>query len=216
MFTGIIESIGTINQIGSRGNYKLFTIIPDRIFENLGLGESIAIDGCCLTVTEFKQGKFVVEASQETLSKTLAGSYKTGQIVNLERAMTPSGRLGGHIVTGHVDYLGKISTVSKIGDSIELKVEFPADYNIYLVAKGSITINGISLTVNEVENSSCTVNIIPFTQYETAIKNLKSGDKVNLEFDILGKYVVNLLHADKKQMAAKSSLTINKLKESGW
>jgi riboflavin synthase len=211
MFTGIIETIGTVKKIESRGNYKILTLAPEKEFADLVMGESIAVDGCCLTLIAFDKKSFTLEASQETVRLTILSKYKSGDKVNLERALQPSGRLGGHFVSGHIDCTGKIEELKKIGDSLEMVVQFPEEYGLYLVEKGSITINGISLTVNRIVDSTFSVNLIPFTQVETTINRFKKDDIVNLEFDILGKYVARFLGKDKK-----SNITINKLIESGW
>lgn len=211
MFTGIIQTVGSISVIGSRGNYKLLTIQPESRFEGLELGESIAVDGCCLTVTRFDKNSFTVEASQESVKTTIIDKYSTGRKVNLERALLPSDRLGGHIVAGHVDCIGEISDVKKIGESVELSVMYPKQFASLVVSKGSIAINGISLTINEIKDGIFTANIIPHTQHVTTMQDLKKRDKVNLEFDIIGKYVARLA-----ETKAASGLTIDKLINSGW
>lgn len=216
MFTGIIETRGKIVNVSPFGNYKRLTIKPEKTFENIVLGESVAIDGCCLTVVKYDKDSFVVEASQETLRLTIMGSYKSGSTVNLERALLPTGRLGGHIVAGHVDCFGKVAGVEKIGESVALSIRYPIEYDDYLVPKGSIAINGISLTVNEIKDDIFKANIIPFTLRETTIEKLKIGDEVNLEFDILGKYAVKLLKKTGGKAKQKSNLTVDKLIESGW
>jgi len=211
MFTGIIETVGTVSGTNNRGNYRLLTVQPRKMFDKIELGESIAVDGCCLTVTEFDEGTFTAEASQESLSLTIIGGYDIGTKVNLERAMTPSSRLGGHFVQGHVDCIGKIIEISTVGESLVVGVEYAEEFKPYLVAKGSIAISGISLTVNELEGNRFWVNIIPHTSGNTTIESWKAGDKVNLEFDIIGKYIVRQLTAVKK-----NELTIDKLIEAGW
>ncbi len=211
MFTGIIETIGMVKKIKARGGYKILTISPAGPLEDLIGGESISVDGCCLTLTEFDKSSFTVEASRETTRLTILKYYKTGSNVNLERALQPSGRLGGHFVTGHVDCRGEIIDVKETGDSIEMTLQFPESFADYVVDKGSIAINGISLTVNRIIGENFTVNLIPFTQAETTINRLKKHDEVNLEFDILGKYVAKFAKKD-----TKNNITINKLIESGW
>jgi riboflavin synthase len=213
MFTGIIETVGKVVGITPRGNYKLFRIEPAKAFENVVLGESIAIDGCCLTVTEGDSQSFTVEASQETIRLSIAKEYRQNVKVNLERALIPSDRLGGHIVTGHVDCRGTIAGLEKIGESLELTVEYPDEYDDLVVPKGSIAINGISLTVNDVGDHKFTVNLIPYTREGTTVGGFKIGDEVNLEFDLLGKYIARML---RKQEKNKSSLSINKLIDAGW
>ncbi len=211
MFTGLIQSTGSITTVGSRGNYKLLTIKPDIPFENVELGESVAVDGCCLTVTKFDKNSIVVEASPESVKTTLIAKYSSGNIVNLERALLPTDRMGGHMVSGHVDCLGEINDIRKIGGSTELSIKYPEEFDSYLVPKGSVAINGISLTVNELEKNILKVNIIPHTRYATTVQNFKKGSFVNLEFDIIGKYIARMM-----TNKTKNNITIDKLINSGW
>ena len=211
MFTGIIESTGTVRQIKSRDNYKILKIMPEVKFEDVVLGESIAIDGCCLTIIAADDGEFVVEVSQETTRLSIIDEYKSGARVNLERALVFNGRLGGHFVTGHIDCRGRITESVTIGKSLVLSIKYPEEYGDYVVAKGSVAINGISLTINDVSRGIFTVNVIPFTREKTNIESFKAGRNVNLEFDILGKYIFKLLRKD-----IKSDLTLEKLVKSGW
>lgn len=211
MFTGIIETVGNVRKTISRGGYKILTISPDRPFDNLVLGESISVDGCCLTVIEFGKNDFTVEASQETTRLTIIDNYRTNIRANLERALQPSGRLGGHFVTGHIDCKGKTADIKKTGNSIEMSIQFPDEFNNYLIEKGSIAVNGVSLTVNRIWQNSFDVNLIPFTQEETTVNQFNKDDEVNLEFDILGKYVAKMLNKNNA-----NRITLNKLIESGW
>jgi riboflavin synthase len=211
MFTGIIESVGDIVEVRSRGNYKLLTVRPEVPFDGLATGDSVSVDGCCLTVTAVGKDGFTAEASQETISLSIVGSYRAGVRVNLEQALRASGRLGGHFVTGHVDCPGKIVKIKRVGDSIEWSVKFPAEFSNYIVEKGSIAINGISLTINRIEGDVFSVNLIPYTRRMTTAERQEEGAEVNLEFDLLGKYIIRLLDKGKK-----STLTYDKLIESGW
>ena len=211
MFTGIIETTGKISGLSTRGNYRLLTIKPFRLFEDIKLGESIAVDGCCLTVTKFDKKDFTVEASQETSRLTLVDNYKSGMIVNLERALRPGDRMGGHYVTGHVDCLGEVILIKNIGESVALKIGIPENFIDLIVEKGSIAINGISLTINDVSDKTFTVNIIPHTLTETTIDALKTGSLVNLEFDVLGKYIIQYMKKNEN-----TGLTFDKLIESGF
>ncbi len=211
MFTGIIETTGRIKNFGSRGNYRLLTIRPANAFEKIELGESIAVDGCCLTVTAFDAESFTVEASQESQAHTIIEKYSVGTRVNLERAMLPTSRLGGHFVTGHIDGIGKIVESRAVGESQVIGIEYDMRFAPYLAAKGSIAINGISLTVNEIEDNKFRINIIPHTFKNTTVEEWKTGEKINLEFDIIGKYIVRQLSAKTKQ-----DITIEKLMEAGW
>ncbi len=211
MFTGIIEQVGRLRDIRSRGNYSILTIEAKFEGEPLKDGESIACDGACLTVVSGNESSFVVEASQETAAKTILSSYRAGSAINLERALRADSRLGGHFVSGHVDTVGEISSIRPVGESTDVTVTYDSDHDLLVVEKGSIAINGISLTVNTVKKGSCSVNIIPFTMTETTIGQFKSGSRVNLEFDLIGKYILK----NQKAMAA-GGLTRRKLIESGW
>ncbi len=211
MFTGIIETTGEIAATATRGNYRILAIKPAIPFEKIELGESIAIDGCCLTVTAFDKRGFSVEASQETIGLTLVKDYSEGTRVNLERALLPTSRLGGHFVTGHIDCVGHIKSVAKVGESNEITVQYPLDFKNYLVTKGSIAINGISLTVNEIKGDQFTVNIIPHTFDATTAGIFRAGHRVNLEFDLIGKYINKQPNNNNKK-----PITIEKLIESGW
>ncbi|SYZ73535.1 Riboflavin synthase [Candidatus Zixiibacteriota bacterium] len=211
MFTGLVETIGTVTEIGQRQNYRTIKIAPDKLFSDLSLGESIAIDGCCLTVIEFGKKEFAVEASPESVSRTIVPDYRGGSRVNLERALLPTGRLGGHFVTGHIDGIGTVSAIKKSGEAFELRVECPSGDRRYIVPKGSIAINGISLTINDINENKLTVNLIPHTRTMTTAGNFKVGDRVNLEFDIIGKYIARFLSQENR-----NNLTIDKLMDSGW
>lgn len=211
MFTGLIESTARLKSITPKGNYRVFTLEKFSFEEPLVKGESIACDGACLTVVSFNKSEFSVEASQESLAVTIMNKYRTGSMINLERALKFSSRLGGHLVSGHIDCVGKIDFLKPIGESLEIGIKFDTDFDRYVIAKGSIAINGISLTVNEVRPGFLSVNIIPHTATETTITNWSAGDEVNLEFDMIGKYLFKMLrNKDKKE------LTIDKLIESGW
>jgi riboflavin synthase len=211
MFTGIIETCGTVVRIGSRGDYKELRIKPENELSDIIIGESIAVDGCCLTVTEESPDDFMVEVSPESLKSTIIGDYRIGTKINLERSLLPTTRMGGHFVTGHIDTVGRAVEISKEGNVLELTVKFPAVYAEFLISKGSVAINGISLTVNKVESESFKVNLIPHTRTLTTLDLLKTGDKVNLEFDLIGKYIVQSLKNNNR-----SSLTLDKLIQSGW
>ncbi len=211
MFTGIIETCGVIARIDSRGDYKELRISPESELSDLIIGESIAVDGCCLTMTQKSKDYFAVEVSPESLKLTIIGDYRIGTKVNLERSLLPTTRMGGHFVTGHIDTVGRAEKISKEGNILELTVKYSAAFAELLVTKGSVAINGISLTVNRVEGDSFKVNLIPHTRKVTTLDLLKTGDKVNLEFDLMGKYVVQLLKKNNRD-----SLTLDKLIQSGW
>lgn len=211
MFTGLVEAIGTVQRLSNRGNYLLISLSPANTSFEVKDGDSISCDGACLTVVSHTPAAFDVEASQETVAKTTIGDWKLNDRVHLERALRADSRLGGHFVTGHVDCVGAVKRVREVGESLELSIEFDGTYDPLVVAKGSVAIDGVSLTVNETGAGWLTVNLIPFTLKATALGRLKSGDQVNLEFDILGKYVIKQNHAP-----VKTGLTIEKLLESGW
>ncbi|NLW35235.1 MAG: riboflavin synthase [Syntrophorhabdus aromaticivorans] len=193
MFTGIIEDIGSIASItksGGKWEFHVKTVLADR---DLREGDSIAIDGVCLTATRIGDGGFYADASLETLSVTTLTEKKTGTKVNVERAMSPDGRFGGHFVMGHVDAIGIIVDMRKAGDSVRISIEIPPDISRYIVKKGSVAIDGISLTVNDQKNNIFTVNVIPFTVSKTTLGEKNPRDKVNIETDIVGKYIESFL-----------------------
>lgn len=210
MFTGIIEDIGTLERLESRGNYRVLTI-GARFCAELTDGESVCCDGACLTVVKFDTKSFVVEASQETAARTILGSYRVGSRINLERSLKVNGRLGGHLVSGHIDTSGTVEYMKPVGESLELMIGYDSRYDALVIEKGSIAINGVSLTVNTVRSGACSVNIIPFTVKETSLGRLQSGGQVNLEFDMIGKYVARM-----SGLTPKSGVTLDKLHESGW
>ena len=191
MFTGIIEEMGIVKSIKS----KVITIEANKIFDDLKLGDSVAVNGTCLTVSSFSNKIFNADITSETLSRTNLGDLKSGFKVNLERALTLNGRLGGHIVSGHIDGVGIIKNISKKSEDIELVIEVPTNLMKYIIEKGSVAVDGISLTIAKVDNNknNFSVAIIPHTLKETVLYYKKAGDKVNIENDIIGKYVERLL-----------------------
>jgi len=211
MFTGLIETVGEVKEIRRRGDYRVLAIASSIEPTSIQLGESMACDGACLTVTEVTGDRFVVEASPETVARTILGAYKRGSLVNLERAMQLGDRLGGHLVSGHIDDVGVVDYARHVGESIELAVTFDRKYDALVIEKGSIAINGVSLTVNAVRAGWLAVNLIPHTVRATTFGRLKPGNKVNLEFDMIGKYILKL-----GRMSQSSGLTRDKLTESGW
>ncbi|MCH8027086.1 MAG: riboflavin synthase [candidate division Zixibacteria bacterium] len=211
MFTGLIETTGTIKKITNRDNYLVFDIEAKFDDDKHKIGDSVACDGSCLTIVSFDRQKFTVEVSQETIDKTIAANYKVGSKLNLERPLKIGNRLGGHFVSGHIDDTGLITDLKVIGASVELSLTFDKKFEKLVVDKGSITINGVSLTVNSVTENRLTVNLIPHTLESTNLQNLKANDKVNLEFDIIGKYAVK---AQESSNSDKQALA--KLSEGGW
>ncbi len=191
MFTGIIEAVGVIENIERNGTNVNFTLSCP--FSNeLKIDQSLAHNGCCLTVVEINNSQYVVTAIDETLQKTNLGSWKKGSIVNLERCTKVGSRLDGHIVQGHVDKTGKVIAIENKDGSHFVTIEYNNEGNFITVPQGSITVNGISLTVAKSEDFRFSVAIIPYTWEFTNMQNLNIGDDVNLEFDIIGKYVAKL------------------------
>ncbi len=193
MFTGIVEELGTVDALVDQGDAVRLTVRGPHVVVDAGLGDSISVNGCCLTVTERDQETFTADVMHETLEKTSLGDLAPGDRVNLERAVTPQTRLGGHIVQGHVDGTGEVRgrTPSEHWEVVE--VELPAALARYLVPKGSVTVDGISLTVVDVGPGSFTVSLIPETLARTTLGFKQPGDRVNLEVDVIAKYVERLL-----------------------
>ncbi|MFH1701473.1 MAG: riboflavin synthase [Candidatus Zixiibacteriota bacterium] len=212
MFTGLIESIGIIKNISWRGNYRVITISPEPRFENIAMGESIAVSGPCLTVSGFDKNSFTVEASQETTKITTIKHLRIGNHVNLERALRTDGRLGGHFVSGHIDCKLKIIDISKIGESRQIKIDLPDKYAAYVIDKGSICLDGVSLTVANLGKNNFMVNLIPETQKRTTLYNKKTGDELNIEFDLIGKYI--LRHLDRVSNPEK--LSVESIRKMGF
>ncbi|WES95945.1 riboflavin synthase [Chryseobacterium arthrosphaerae] len=192
MFTGIIEAVGVIEKIEEKGSNIDFTLTCPFTNE-LKIDQSLAHNGCCLTVVEIKENQYVVTAINETLEKTNLGKWELGTVVNLERCMKMDGRLDGHIVQGHVDKTGEVVGIENRDGSYFITIAYEADGNFVTVPQGSITVNGISLTVAKSEDAQFSVAIIPYTWEFTNMNHLKIGDKVNLEFDIVGKYIARLI-----------------------
>ena len=196
MFTGIIEAVGEIDAIEDTGGFRTLRVRAGSILDGIASGASIAVNGVCLTVRAFTAGSFTAELSAETLERTSLSNLGPGTIVNLERPMRADGRFGGHIVQGHVDGIGKIRSFNRDGDNWNLRVEFPEKAARYIVEKGSIAIDGISLTVAAIAPSVLEVAIIPHTFENTNLRHARAGDTVNLEFDVIAKYVERMLHRD--------------------
>jgi riboflavin synthase len=195
MFTGLIEGTGTLVRIDSHGPDAKMIIRADFALEKVVLGESIAVDGVCLTVVAFQKALFTVDVSAETLNRTTLGRKTAGSRLNLERAMRLGDRLGGHLVAGHVDGIGLVRNRYAEGRSWRLVFAMPEDLDRYVIAKGSIAINGISLTVNGCETQQFDVNIVPHTGRMTTIGDWQIGTEVNLETDLIGKYVEKMVRA---------------------
>ncbi len=197
MFTGIIEVVGRVASRRPMGRGIELEIATGLDLSSDTIGDSVAVDGVCLTVTKINGDVFSATASSETITRSTLGQIRPGERVNIERALTLSSRLGGHIVLGHVDTVGSLLQKDPAGESIRLKVRYDSAFSKYAVEKGSISIHGVSLTINELQGDSFTVNIIPYTAESTSLTLKSVGDRVNLEFDVIGKYVENLLHKDR-------------------
>ncbi|MBU1041235.1 MAG: riboflavin synthase [Proteobacteria bacterium] len=193
MFTGLIQGKGRVVTVEARGAETRLKLRALFELKNITPGESIAVNGACLTVENYGDNWFTVYASAETLQHTSLGALKTGAEVNLERALALGDRLGGHLVSGHVDCLASVTDIKPAGESRVYTLAFPAEYGQLVVPKGSITLDGISLTVNDCGPEFLSVNIIPATQRETTISGWTPGTKVNMETDLIGKYVRNML-----------------------
>ncbi len=189
MFTGIVEEVGKVVSVKAKGDGKVFSIKAKRVFEDLKVEDSIAVDGVCQTVFEIKGDVFDVFAMSETLKKTTLRDLKTGDIVNLERALTLSTRLGGHLVQGHIDGVGIVEGLKRQSNTYLLDIRIPPEFKKFVVLHGSIAINGVSLTVARKSGSLITVSLIPYTLENTSLKILRRGSRVNIETDIVGKYL---------------------------
>lgn len=201
MFTGIIEEIGTIKNIQKGAASAVLTIAAKTVLEDVHLGDSIAVNGVCLTVTSFSKKQFTADVMHETLNRSSLGALRSGSHVNLERAMKADGRFGGHIVSGHIDGTGTIAQIRKDDNAIWYTIQTPPELMRFIIEKGSITIDGISLTVAREEHDRFQVSIIPHTAAQTILSEKKSGDVVNLENDCIGKYVAKLLQPYQGQTA---------------
>jgi riboflavin synthase len=193
MFTGLIEEIGTIKAISPLGGGKTIEVSAKKILDDVKVDDSVSIEGVCQTVVSVASTSFVVEAVEETLRKTNFNKLSIGKKVNLERAMRLNDRLGGHLVQGHADCTGTIRQIRRETTGILIQVAYPSEYAKYLVRTGSVCVNGVSLTIARLDGGSFTVSIIPHTFNNTSFQFLKNGDSVNLEFDIIGKYLEKLL-----------------------
>jgi riboflavin synthase len=193
MFTGLIQGTGTLLRVERHGPDAGMVIQANYVVEKLSLGESVAVDGVCLTVTAFKGNMFTADVSTETLSRTTLGRKLPGARFNLERALRMGDRLGGHLVSGHIDGIGVLRERSQEGRSWRLYFEIPPDLSRHTIEKGSIAINGISLTINGCQDGRFDVNIVPHTGKETTIDDLQIGEEVNIETDLIGKYVEKML-----------------------
>ncbi|RQD77825.1 MAG: riboflavin synthase [Candidatus Syntrophonatronum acetioxidans] len=216
MFTGIVEEMGTIRKIEMKGTYPYIDIQAEKVLSDMKIGDSVSINGVCLTVIYFDGNSFKVEVMPETLRQTGLSLLKRGDRINLERALSLKDRLGGHLVTGHVDALGRILKKYPEGNAQVLEIESPPEVLKYVIPKGSIAIDGISLTVAGVKESGFTVSLIPHTAEYTTLSFRERGDYVNLEGDLIGKYVERFVSGVKQQGDFSKDLTMKDLLEKGF
>jgi riboflavin synthase len=214
MFTGIIEEIGKIEKITPIAGGFSIKIKAEKILDDVAVNDSICIDGVCLTVTKLNNSSFLVDAVGATLEKTTFKNFKADASVNLERSVRLNDRLGGHLVQGHVNGVGTINEIKKLGENYLIKINIPDDLEKYLIKEGSIAINGISLTIADLNNAKISLSIIPHTWQKTNLKDKKVNDKVNVEIDILAKYVEKLL--TKGNNPSDKNITESWLKEIGY
>ena len=212
MFTGIIEEVGRVNRIGGGS----LVIDCHKVLEDVQLGDSIAVNGVCLTVTHFDKSSFTADVMPETVRRTSLAELKKGSPVNLERALTLASRLGGHIVSGHIDGTGEIVKFADEGNAILMTISAGPELLRYIVEKGSVALDGISLTVAKVTDSDFTVSLIPHTREVTNLGSKKTGSPINIETDVLGKYVEKMLQGQREPQQSQSTLTLDFLRENGF
>lgn len=216
MFTGIIESVGTLSQLSAQGDGYRVEIKTGKLdLSDVKLGDSIASNGVCLTVVAINSDSFVADVSGETVSLTGFANYQLGQVINLEKAVTPTTRLGGHMVSGHVDGIGTIESISNNGSSMDYWVGAPHQLMRYIALKGSITIDGISLTVNGLDGDKFRLTIVPHTSDETTIKHFEVGTKVNVEVDQIARYLERLMQVSAVD-GKSSNIDMDLLARSGF
>lgn len=215
MFTGIIEEIGKIQSLQKIADGVRLVVAAKVVTDETHEGDSIAVNGVCLTALDIKKDSFAADVSGETLRRSTLGNLKIGATVNLERAVTPATRLGGHIVQGHVDAVGKFVSATQAGDFWTVRVEFPKEIGQYLVYKGSVAVEGVSLTIAELGEDYFEIAVIPKTWELTKFSTLKAGDAVNLEADVIAKYVERMMIYGKSAENA-SGVTIEKLQNLGY
>lgn len=218
MFTGIIEAVGQVlTSAQTAGDVRLTIGAGQLDMADVKLGDSIATSGVCLTVIDFGKDWYAADVSLETISRTTLTHWKTGTRVNLEKALLPTTRLGGHLVSGHVDGLGEIIIMRKDARSLYFEVKAPDELAKYLAEKGSITVDGISLTINHLRGAIISLNLVPHTAEQTTIKEWKVGSQVNLEVDVLARYLERLLLGDKAaQATTKNSIDMSFLEQNGF
>ena len=213
MFTGIIEEIGKVDEIKKAGKSNSLTITCTNILEDMTLGDSIAVNGICLTVSKLDNKSFTADVMPITFQKSNLKNCRNGEFINLERALQLKSRLGGHLVSGHIDGTGKIISVTKYENAVKIKIQINPEQRKFMIPEGSICIEGISLTIAELEQNHLIVSIIPETIKNTILQYKKIGDIVNIESDMLGKYLYNFLQNEGK---VKSNISMQFLTENGF
>jgi len=220
MFTGLIEEVGVVQALEKRGPGGRLSVRARKVLEGTVLGDSIAVSGACLTVVDLRADGFTVDCMPETLSHTTLGAAARGDLVNLERSLQVGGRLGGHLVLGHVDAVAEVLAVRPAGPAWEVSFSLPEAVRACVASKGSVAIDGISLTVIRVDSQSFAVGIIPHTMKETTLKAVKAGQKVNVEADVLARYVQRVMSAGSEERGgggrASAALTEEILREQGF
>ena len=214
MFTGIVEEVGTVHAIKKGSSSMQLVIKCNYVLSDVKKGDSISVNGVCLTVSEFSKTQFAADVMPETFKSTTLFTLQTGSRVNLERAMAADGRFGGHFVTGHIDCLGEIMAVRPVENAIYMDIRLDSAYQSHLVPKGSITVDGTSLTVFDVSEQGFTISLIPVTQDDSILGNKRVGDSVNVECDILAKYLERIV--SRKETKPFGGLTMDALAESGF
>jgi riboflavin synthase len=215
MFTGIVEELGKVEEIIPKGTNLSLSLYAPKLSQELIVGSSIAVNGVCLTVVAKKQTSFEVEAIEETLKKTNLGQLSIGSNVNLELPLRVNERFDGHFVLGHVDCVGTISSIEQLSPSSLYAINVPDEYSHYLIPRGSIAVDGVSLTIAEIKNQYCIVAIIPHTFEHTLFRYYSIGSRVNLEFDIIGKYIERLMNKE-SESKRKHGITETHLRELGF
>jgi riboflavin synthase len=220
MFTGLVEEVGVVRRLERLGGGARLVIAAKRVLEGMRVGDSVSISGACLTAVDIKREEFAVECMEETLSRTTLGSVDKGDEVNLERALTWGERIGGHLVMGHVDAVAMVSNVVTKGIALEVELSLPEPVRPFVAAKGSVAVDGVSLTVIDQNGDSFKVGLIPHTVANTTLRQLKSGVKVNLEADIIARYVHRAVHdsglAEGLSSTQAASLTEEMLRDKGF
>ncbi len=215
MFTGIIQEVGTIQSVQRQGGGIRFRVAAPKYAPELKVNDSVSINGACHTAVWKSNEAFDVESVEETLKKTTLGSLQTGSRVNLELPMRLNERLGGHLVLGHVDTVGRISEIEQRGNSTMYSIEIPHEFSKYIIPVGSLAIDGVSLTIAEIQENVVRVSIIPHTLENTIFPSYNVGTKLNLEFDLIGKYIERMM-GESSNVVRKSSLTETYLREEGF